>query len=187
MLRIGTSGLELPHRQGHLERRLLPAAKRGRGSSVRGLRRALLLRRALRHRGSELQLLRAAAARGEPGLGGADAGGFRVLDQAAPAVHASEDVPAVALGDLPDATPEALAELSRVTRPTWIASRTASTPSRTRGKLGALLAQFPPSFHDTPANRELPGVAARHLPGLSSGRRAAAQVVERRWARRWSC
>ena len=60
-----------------------------------------------------------------------------------------------ALGDLPDASPEALSELSRVTEADVDrGSRTASTQSRTRGKLGALLAQFPPSFHDTPANRE---------------------------------
>ena len=64
--------VELPHRQGHLERRLLPSAA-GTRSSVQGLRRALVLRRALRHGRSELELLRAAAARGEPRLGGADA------------------------------------------------------------------------------------------------------------------
>src|SRR5580765_811882 len=72
-------GVELRHRQGHLERRLLPCEA---GTRIIGgrLRRARLLRRALRHRGSELQLLRAPAARGEPRLGGADTDGFRLLD-----------------------------------------------------------------------------------------------------------
>src|SRR4029078_4580603 len=86
--------LELPHRQGHVERRLLPSEAGTRIVGAR-LRRARLLRRALRHGGSELELLRASTARGEPRLGGADTAGIRVLDEHAPAVHASEDVPAV--------------------------------------------------------------------------------------------
>ena len=44
----------------------------------------------------------------------ADAAGLRVLGEAVPEVHAPECSEA-ALGDLPDATPEALSELSRVT------------------------------------------------------------------------
>src|SRR5262245_57257780 len=83
--------LELPHRQRHVERRLLSAAK-GPRLLREGLRRALLLRGALRYRGSEFQLLRGAASGGEPGLGPADAVELRVLPEAAPAVHAPEDV-----------------------------------------------------------------------------------------------
>ena len=62
-----------------------------------------------------------------------------------------------ALGDLPDASPEALAALARVTdadvgslqgRPRSASHRPAS--------LARCWRSFPPSFHDTPANRELP-------------------------------
>ena len=69
--------------------------------------------------------------------------GFRVLAEAASAVHASEDVQRSALGDLPDATPEALAELSRVTRADVDHFKDGIEPIASAGKLGALLAQFP--------------------------------------------
>ncbi len=59
-----------------------------------------------------------------------------------------------ALGDLPDASPEALAELSRVTEADVSRFKDGLDPIANARKLGALLAQFPPSFHDTPANRE---------------------------------
>jgi uncharacterized protein YecE (DUF72 family) len=59
-----------------------------------------------------------------------------------------------ALGDLPDATPEALAELSRVTTADVDRFKAGLEPIASAGRLGALLAQFPASFHDTPANRE---------------------------------
>ena len=58
-----------------------------------------------------------------------------------------------ALGDLPDATPEALAELSRVTTADVDRFKAGLDPIASAGKFGALLAQFPASFHDTPANR----------------------------------
>jgi len=59
-----------------------------------------------------------------------------------------------ALGDLPDASPEAVSELSRVTEADVSRFKDGLDPIATAHKLGALLAQFPPSFHDTPANRE---------------------------------
>jgi uncharacterized protein YecE (DUF72 family) len=59
-----------------------------------------------------------------------------------------------ALGDLPDAPPEALSELSRVTEADVSRFKDGLDPIANAHKLGALLAQFPPSFHDTPANRE---------------------------------
>ena len=59
-----------------------------------------------------------------------------------------------ALGDLPNASPDALAELSRVTEADVSRFKDGLDPIASAGKLGALLAQFPPSFHDTPANRE---------------------------------
>ena len=59
-----------------------------------------------------------------------------------------------ALGDLPDATQEALAELSRVTTADVDRFKAGLEPIASAGRLGALLAQFPASFHDTPANRD---------------------------------
>ena len=58
-----------------------------------------------------------------------------------------------ALGDLPEATPEALAELSRVTTADVDRFKAGLDPIASAGRLGALLAQFPASFHDTAANR----------------------------------
>lgn len=59
-----------------------------------------------------------------------------------------------ALGDLPDASSEALAELARVTSADVARFKEGLAPLAEAGKLGALLAQFPASFHDTPANRD---------------------------------
>jgi uncharacterized protein YecE (DUF72 family) len=59
-----------------------------------------------------------------------------------------------ALGHLPDASTQTLAELSRVTAHDVDRFRAGLDPIAEAGRLGALLAQFPPSFHDTPANRE---------------------------------
>ncbi len=59
-----------------------------------------------------------------------------------------------ALGDLPDASAEALVELSRVTAQDVDRFKAGLDPIADAGRLGALLVQFPASFHDTPGNRE---------------------------------
>jgi len=59
-----------------------------------------------------------------------------------------------ALGHVPDASAGALAELSRVTCHDVDRFKAGLDPIADAGRLGALLAQFPPSFHDTPASRE---------------------------------
>jgi uncharacterized protein YecE (DUF72 family) len=59
-----------------------------------------------------------------------------------------------ALGDLPDPSPAALAELSRVTEADVSRFKEGLHPIASAQKLGALLVQFPASFHDTAANRE---------------------------------
>lgn len=59
-----------------------------------------------------------------------------------------------ALADLPDAPAEALAELARVTAADVGRFKDGLAPLAEAGKLGALLAQFPASFKDTPANRD---------------------------------
>ena len=83
--------LELSDGRGHLERCVLPA-KKGRASSVPGFDELSYLRRALQHGRGELELLRHAAARGEPRLGRTHAGRLRVLAQALSEVHAPGDV-----------------------------------------------------------------------------------------------
>lgn len=59
-----------------------------------------------------------------------------------------------ALGDLPEASEAALAELARVTAADVGRFKDGLEPLAVAGKLGGLLAQFPASFHDTPANRD---------------------------------
>src|SRR3954471_23384962 len=56
------------------------------------------------------------------------------------------------LADLP-ATPEELDALARVNRADIDQFKSGIDPLASAGKLGALLAQFPPSFKDTPASR----------------------------------
>jgi uncharacterized protein YecE (DUF72 family) len=56
------------------------------------------------------------------------------------------------LSNLP-ATPEELRELARVNRADVDAFKAGIDPLAEAGKLGALLAQFPPSFKDTPESR----------------------------------
>ncbi len=58
-----------------------------------------------------------------------------------------------ALANLPDATPAALTELARVNDADIGKFKSGIDPIATAGKLGALLAQFPASFKDTPQNR----------------------------------
>ena len=59
-----------------------------------------------------------------------------------------------ALSDLPDQSADVLAGLAKVTAADVGVFKDAVEPLAAAGRLGALLAQFPPSFHDTPANRE---------------------------------
>ena len=59
-----------------------------------------------------------------------------------------------ALADLPDQSAGVLAGLARVTAADVGIFKDALEPLAAAGRLGALLAQFPPSFHDTPPNRE---------------------------------
>ncbi|MBK5297802.1 MAG: DUF72 domain-containing protein [Vicinamibacteria bacterium] len=59
-----------------------------------------------------------------------------------------------ALSDLPDQSADVLAALATVTAADVGRFKDGLEPLAVRGRLGALLAQFPPSFHDTPANRE---------------------------------
>jgi uncharacterized protein YecE (DUF72 family) len=59
-----------------------------------------------------------------------------------------------ALADLPDQSDDVLGGLAKVTAADVGVFKDALEPLAISGRLGALLAQFPPSFHDTPANRE---------------------------------
>lgn len=59
-----------------------------------------------------------------------------------------------ALSDLPEASPEALSELARVTAADVDRFKAGVDPIAEAGKLGVLLAQYPASFRDTEANRD---------------------------------
>ena len=176
-LRIGTSGWSYPTGQGTWNGLFYPPRK-GRASSVPGLRRARLLRRALRHRRGELELLRHASARGQPRLGAAHAARIRVLAEAVSEVHPPRMFKASRLGDLP-ATPEELDALARVNRADIDQFKAGIDPLASADRLGALLAQFPPSFKDTPQSRaylEWLLTVFRDYPVVG---RAAAQQLER--------
>ena len=51
-------------------------------------------------------------------------------------------------------------------------------PLAAAGRLGALLAQFPPSFQRTPEAEDYLGWLLRTFCGYTAGRRAAASLVE---------
>ena len=76
--------LELPERPRYVERRLLPRAAR----ASEGVRRALVLRGALRHGRGELDFLRPAALRGDERLGRSHPRRLRVRREAVSEVHA---------------------------------------------------------------------------------------------------
>ena len=175
-------GLELPAGQGHVERHLLSASRRARGR--RRLRRAGVLRRALRHRRSELDLLRPAAVRGDARLGRAHAGGLRVLGQALSEVHPPR-------------------MFKRSEAPTGAAIRARRLAIRRRRPR-----RVPPRHRSARASRQARRAARavsrelqerrRHRAATWSGcceafadyprrRRAAAPKLERRSARRCSC
>ncbi len=81
--------------------------------------------------------------------------GLRVLAQAVPEVHAPEDVPR---GGAEDGARDARGRCStcwpQVTQSDIDDFRAGIEPLAASGRLGALLAQFPPSFKDTPASRD---------------------------------
>src|SRR5262249_27785927 len=101
----------------------------------------------------ERDLLRPAARGGLPDVGAANATGVRFLPEALSEIHASEDVrrppgekrPA----DMIDER-ELIAELARPNAAAIDEFRRGIDPLASTGKLGALLAQFPPSFKSHP-------------------------------------
>ena len=142
-IRVGTSGWSYPSGQRHVERDLLSRSAGAAAPRHAEVRRARVLRRALRHRRSELVVLPGADGGGGREVGGADAGRIRVLAEAVSEVHA----------------PRHVREGDR-RRPVTAGHRRTSTSSGPRssrwldaGKLGALLAQFPASFKNDPESR----------------------------------
>src|SRR3954469_4173141 len=81
------------------------------------------------------------------------------------------------LGDLP-ATPEELDALARVNRADIDQFKSGIDPLASAGKLGALLAQFPPSFKDTPASRDY----LAHLLRAFTGYPVAVELRHRSWS-----
>lgn len=84
--------------------------------------------------------------------------------------------------DREDHEPEhdALDALARPTRSDVDEFRSGIEPLAASGKLGAVLAQFPPSFKDTPATRDYLGFLLRALAGYS----VAVEVRHRSWSDR---
>ena len=132
-------------------------------------------------------------------MGRAHARRFRILGEALSEVHASRDVqedaheePVEGRSDRltfdEPAGREVLEALARPNHADLDAFRAGIEPLAAAGKLGALLAQFPPSFKDAPPSRGLPGAPAPSLARLSRRGRAAASKLERsRSARHWRC
>ena len=150
--------MELPVRAGHVERHLLPAAAGAPPAGVGKVRRAALLRRALRYRRGQLDVLPRAGGRDGEGLGGAHAAELRVLAEALSEVHAPEDVRE---GDR-------RRRLERSARRTSTSSGAMLDPLARAGKLGALLAQFPASFKNDAGIAGLPRDPAAARSGTTA-------------------
>ena len=153
-----------------------------------------LLRRTLRHRRGELDLLRTTKGRGHTQVGGPHARRLRILGEALPEVHASGDVQAGAVAKLSksddrltsDEPPERqmLEALARPNQADLDEFRAGIDPLCSRkNKLGALLAQFPASFKDTTTSRDYLGSVASRVVGLFSGRRTSTRQLERQHRR----
>ena len=161
--------LELSVRPRHVERHLLPALARPR----EGLRRAVVLRRALQHGRSEFHVLRPAQRRrsAAPGpIGRRPASSFRIkLYQKFTHPKMFKEALTKAAAGRTAADGATCSTRSRT--PT---SRTSTTfargidPLASSGKLGALLAQFPPSFKDSPPSRDYLAWLLEALHGLSA-------------------
>ena len=153
-LRIGTSGWSYPSGRGTWNGIFYPPS---RGPRER-LRRAVVLRRALQHGRSELDVLRAAQGRRLPRLGGTDAARLRVLRSSS--TRSSRTRRCSRRRSRKGCRPAALtrdALLDALARPNQSDLddfRAGIDPLASSGKLGALLAQFPPSFKDSPASRD---------------------------------
>ena len=177
-------GLELPDGSRHLERHLLSA----RAKASQGVRRARLLRQPLRHGRGELHVLRTAEGRRVPRLGRSDA--CRASSSPSSCIRSSR-IRRCTRSASPVRWPGAVARDDRVTarlrsRPSRSRTRRTSTSSaagsirsRRAGKLGALLAQFPPSFKETPASRDYLAQLLAALAGLPGGGGTASPELER--------
>ena len=142
-IRVGTSGWSYPSGKGTWNGIFYPAA-RGPLAGAGQVRRAGVLRRALRHRRDQLQLLPGAHSRTTAkGWAERTPRGLRVLAQAVSEVHAPGDVPQ---GDR-------RGPVGARRRRTSTSSAPRIDPLARRGKLGALLAQFPASFKNEPDSR----------------------------------
>ena len=180
-------GLELPHRPRHVERRVLPCRPLEAGGHG-GVRRAALLRRALRHGRGELVVLRHAAARGDARMGGRTPPGFEFSVKLYQKFTHPKMFRETALKAAPGSTGELLDLLAQVTQSDIDEFRAALDPLASAGKLGALLAQFPASFKATPQSRDYLATLLRAFARLPRRRGAAPQELERRsWATRCRC
>jgi uncharacterized protein YecE (DUF72 family) len=153
MLRIGTSGWNYPTGKGTWNGLFYPA-RRGRSSSVRGFDE--LAYYAEHFDTVEVNSSFYGPPRPEVSRAWVDRtpAGFEFSLKLHQQFTHPKMYQHAALGDLPDPSPEALAELSRVTEADVGRFKGGIDPIANAGKMGALLAQFPPSFRDTPANRD---------------------------------
>ncbi len=153
MLRIGTSGWNYPTGKGTWNGLFYPA-RRGRSSSVRGFDE--LAYYAEHFDTVEVNSSFYGPPRPEVSRAWVDRtpAGFEFSLKLHQQFTHPKMYQHAALGDLPDPSPEALAELSRITEADVGRFKGGIDPIANAGKMGALLAQFPPSFRDTPANRD---------------------------------
>ena len=177
-----------PHRHVRLELSR-PGKGRGTASSTRrrgrdpGIRRARVLRRALRHGRGQLDLLRPAARRRRAQLGERTPAGFEFSVKLYQKFTHPEMFAERAARSLPDAARGDQRLLSALAAPNAAdidEFRRGIDPLASGGKLGALLAQFPASFKDAPAAREYLCGLLRAFARLSRRRRTAPPQLERR-------
>ena len=164
---VGTSGWNYPSGKGTWNGIFYPP--RATCARTRQVRRARVLRRALRHRRDQLELLRRAGTCDDEGLGHPHAGWLRVLAEALPEIHAPRDVPqGVGAGSV---------EPRR--------HRRRRVPPRHRsagdgGQAGRAPRTVPRQLHQRARCARISGMAARAIQGVPRRRRATAPQLERR-------
>ena len=190
-LRIGTAGWSYPSPPGCLDGHRLSGAA-GTDLARREVRRAGVVRRALRHGGGELVVLPRADARHDAEVGGADAArgssSRSSCSRSSPIRRCSSigsrGSPEAGAGDAGAALRGLARRGARQRRRCSHRRRrrveAALDPLASAGKLGALLAQFPASFKADAAVARLSRVAARHVSRLPRRGGAATSQLERR-------
>ena len=181
-VRIGTSGWSYPSGKGKWNGLFYPATRSKRAGTDQ-FDELRFYCGTLRYGRGQHHVLRAATPRRDSRLGLANAAGFEFSLKLYQKFTHPKMFKDAALKRAPGAEGALLDLLAEVTQSDIDDFRAGIDPLASAGKVGALLAQFPPSFKDTAAIARLPRAAAARVCGLPGGGGAAPQELERRYRR----